>query len=69
MQLSSQSPRSTLATSVGVGFRESKRTTRVTAPFLDRLADIELQQGHVARAEYLAHRAAELREVTPCAAF
>jgi hypothetical protein len=35
-----------------------------TPCWLDRLADAELQQGHTARAEQLAHRAAELREVS-----
>ncbi len=32
------------------------------AAMLDRLADAELQHGHSAAAEWLAHRAAELRE-------
>ena len=32
------------------------------AAMLDRLADAELQHGHCAAAEWLAHRAAELRE-------
>ena len=30
---------------------------------LDRLADFELQNGHHALAEHLAHQAAEMREV------
>jgi hypothetical protein len=34
---------------------------RDEAAHLDRLADAELQQGHVAAAERLAHLAAELR--------
>lgn len=33
------------------------------ACLLDRLADAELQMGHVAQAERLAAKAAELREV------
>jgi len=33
------------------------------AAVLDRLADAELQHGHVAAAEQLAHRAAALREM------
>ncbi len=38
----------------------------VTPASLDRLADFELQLGHVAAAERLAHRAAEMRrEVSP----
>jgi hypothetical protein len=37
---------------------------KLTPCWLDRLADIELQQGHTARAEHLAHRATELREVS-----
>lgn len=32
------------------------------AAMLDRLADAELQHGHVQAAEHLAHRAAALRE-------
>lgn len=36
------------------------RTAR--AAMLDRLADAELQHGHVQAAERLAHRAAEMRE-------
>jgi hypothetical protein len=35
---------------------------RLTAPILDRLADCELQHGHVARAEQLAQLAADMRE-------
>lgn len=34
----------------------------VRAAILDRLADAELQHGHIAAAEQLAHRAAALRE-------
>ena len=33
-----------------------------TACWLDRMADMELQHGHHVRAEYLARRAAALRE-------
>ncbi len=36
-------------------------SARLSALILDRLADAELQHGHHARAEQLAHRAAELR--------
>jgi hypothetical protein len=38
--------------------------TMPTPCWLDRLADAELQQGHIARAEQLANRAAELREAS-----
>ena len=38
------------------------------AAVLDRLADAELQHGHLAAAEHLAWRAATLRERKPCAA-
>jgi hypothetical protein len=38
------------------------RFDKPTPCWLDRLADAELQQGHVARAEQLANRAAEMRE-------
>ena len=34
----------------------------ILARRLDLIADLELQHGHVARAEYLAHQAAELRD-------
>lgn len=32
------------------------------ARMLDRLADVECQRGHIGAAEWLSHRAAELRE-------
>ena len=35
------------------------------AAMLDRLADLELQQGRHRQAEHLAHRAAELRDARP----
>lgn len=35
---------------------------RAKAALLDRLADAEIMQGHIAQAERLAHRAEELRE-------
>ncbi len=34
----------------------------IRAAMLDRLADAELQHGHIQAAERLAHRAAEMRE-------
>ena len=37
----------------------------ILARRLDLLAGCELQHGHVAAAEHLAHRAAELRQVAP----
>jgi hypothetical protein len=42
-------------------FWDDRRTNPVTAQALDRLADVELQHGHVAAAERLSHLAAELR--------
>ena len=36
--------------------------SELTARTLDRLSDCELQHGHHARAEQLAHLAAEMRE-------
>ena len=39
----------------------SRQIGRITAPILDRMADIELQHGHHARAEQLAQLAAEMR--------
>ena len=38
-------------------------TWALTPAVLDAMAGIELQHGHHVRAEYLANRAAELREV------
>jgi hypothetical protein len=42
-------------------FWHDRQIGRLTAPLLDRIADAELQHGHVARAEQLARIAAELR--------
>jgi hypothetical protein len=44
-----------------LAYERQQRITR--ARMLDRLADAELQHGHVGAAERLAHRAAEMREV------
>jgi hypothetical protein len=44
-----------------LAYERQQRITR--ARMLDRLADAELQHGHVGAAERLAHRAAEIREV------
>ena len=38
-------------------------TQALTPAVLDAMAGIELQHGHHVRAEYLANRAAEMREV------
>lgn len=44
-----------------LAYERQQRISR--ARLLDRLADAELQHGHVGAAEHLSRRAAEMREV------